>query len=287
MGQLNQFTYVNKYYNEYLEKINEYSNYTRHSLFCIYLNISKELSIYNNLNQSNYSSYENGIKFNSFELTPIYRISPIVNNTVLEKDKTGHQFSGDSQFTIYTISHPNKNDLIILPYDTQSNEIYRVSDVSASLNTVNTNKNYYFNLTLEYAPMKNLNDINIVNNYVYALNIEKYLIKEIYIKYIQDLDKLNNLLSKYKFDSLTELYYIEYNNLKIANLDINNKIYQFINKNNNIFPIFTKTPYGVKTYKNGKYYNITNNSFDELNIQEDNTILKLIENIEKYERSTD
>ena len=289
MSTLNQFSTTNRYYSEYLNLINKYSDYNRRSIFCLYLNINTDASIINNETQSNYSSFINGVKFNSLEMTPLYRFNQLLNNTTVEKNKLGHQFTGETQITTYTIKTPNKNDLVVLPYDNQSNEIYRVADISAALSTVNTNKNHYFTLTLEYAPMKTLNDINIINNYVYLPNINKYLIKEIYIKYIQDLEKLNKLLSEYKFNERTELYYITQDENELANIKINNEIYKFMNNNNSLLSLFTRIPFGVKKYTTDKhnYYNLTINDFETLHIDIDENILKLIQNIQKYEQTTD
>ena len=46
MGNITQISQIEKYYENYFKVINQYKDITRHSLFCLYLNINTTCSTY-------------------------------------------------------------------------------------------------------------------------------------------------------------------------------------------------------------------------------------------------
>lgn len=239
MTALNQFTNINNYYSEYLELINKYKNYTRHSLFCRYYNINLKNSI--TKNNSTISPIYNGIIFDIYDMTPVHKIGSILNSNIIDKTKQGLTFDGTSKAVIYTIENPNIKDLITFPYNNQSNEIYLVKNISTSLSTFNTNKNKFVELDIEYAYTKELNDLQILNHYYYLPNLNKYLLKNDYIEYINLLKLILEDFKNKKFNDILELYYEDDDNIYYQN---NKLYYDFLIEYN--YDIFIKVPFGIK-----------------------------------------
>lgn len=257
MGNLTQLTQFGKYYSEYFDIINRYKNITRHSNFCLYLNINSVNSVYLNDAESNYSKYYNGISYDSYDYTPLHEMSPILNNTESDTTTIGYKFNGQSQITTYTISTPQINDLIIFPYVPNNiNEIFKVTDITVPLNARNTGASYFFQLSINYASIDSIDNLNIVNEYVYLIGNDKNINKHDYLLFLNYIKELDHLLLMSKFNNVLELYYHKYNDKIIINLDENYVIYEFLKKYRDYLSLYIKNPFGILNYNNynSKYY---------------------------------
>lgn len=290
MGNITQISQIEKYYEDYFKIINRYQDITRHSLFCLYLNINKDASTYRKDIDSTYTKHQSGVLYNSFDFTPVQSVEPISNTTQLDTTTVGYKFIGESRLVTYTIKTPQIGDLILFPYTTvNKNEIYRVKEISVPLNARNDDKNYFFQLSLEYAPIKNIEDVKILNSFVYLNNEGVHLSKIDYINFLKDISDLDLLLKNTKFDPVSELYYFIQNDIMLASLDENYILYEFLKKYKNYFSLEINNPFGMLNFEThfDLLYNLQTNEIlnrYELGLNLDLTIINLINKILSYEQ---
>lgn len=246
MGNLTQITGLGKYYTEYFDIINRYKDITRHSNFCLYLNINTKSSVYNEDLNSTYSRFEHGVVYDSYDYTPLQTVDAISNVSSTDTNTIGFKFTGESRVVIYTIKTPQVNDLIIFPYTPNNlNEIFRVKEISVPLNARNTGANYFFQLAIEYASIKSIDNLKINNEYVYLITKGININKINYINFIQDISSLDNLFKITPFNEYFELYY---NNNNVISLDDNLIIYEFLKKFRDYFSLNIRVPFGILNY---------------------------------------
>lgn len=290
MGNITQISQIEKYYENYFKVINQYKDITRHSLFCLYLNINTTGSTYRKGIDATYTKHLSGVVYNSFDFTPVHSIEPISNTTQIDATSIGYKFIGESRLVTYTIKTPQIGDLILFPYTTvNKNEIYRVKEISVPLNARNDDKNYFFQLSLEYAPIKNIEGLTILNSFVYLNNEGVHLNKNDYIEFLKDIKSLDDLLKITKFDPVSELYYFVFNDMSLASLDENYILYEFLKKYKNYFSLEINNPFGILNFDTrfDLLYNLKTNEVlnrYELSLNLDLTIINLINKILSYEQ---
>jgi hypothetical protein len=256
MSKLLQIEHFDNYYNDYFNVIDKYKDLTRHSVFCKYYNINTGLSNFNTDLNSSYTKHHNGVVYDLYYYTPLLSISQIVNGSQTDQTTTGFKFSGDGiSAVIYTIKEPKISDLISI-----KEELFRVKEININLNS-KKNSNF-IQLTLEYAPLKNLNNVNIMNNYVYLISDGINVQRTKYMDYLKDIIEIENMLKGSNFDIKNELYTLDDNN--IVDLNENHLIYKFLLKFRDYFSIFLKVPYGILNFnKKFGFYNLENNEYIE------------------------
>jgi hypothetical protein len=136
-------------------------------------------------------------------------------------------------------------------------------------------KTNWFELDLEYAPIENLNLLNIKNHYIYDLSIEDYILLSEYkekTKILNDVNEVLNLILSF-YNKVIDIYLYD-DKIPLALNDILFLIkYKYIDKYNNKLLLKYPTPYGFLNYFNrfeiNPYINITsqfNNIFQIYNI---------------------
>ncbi|MEO5348940.1 MAG: hypothetical protein H7836_04780 [Magnetococcus sp. YQC-3] len=251
---LQDVQFVGGYYNEYLNQINRYKNLKRPSIFCRYLKLNKDASTFHPETEGTHDRFYSGILYDSYEYTPAYSVSPLINNSVDDQSKKGRMFDGSLEIVVYTIDQPTHNDLVLFPYspNNPNGEIFRVKDINVSLNSLNKNIKYS-KLTLEKAPVEQ-NKLKYLNTYVYLMTKELYVPAQKYARIVKEYELFKQIfeLLSTKFDSRKELYYYEYNNFKISPLKENKIIYDFLTspKNNERYFTNAKIPLGILEYEN-------------------------------------
>jgi hypothetical protein len=136
-------------------------------------------------------------------------------------------------------------------------------------------KTNWFELDLEYAPIENLNLLNIKNHYIYDLSIEDYITLNEYKEKTKTLNDVNEILSLVLsfYNKVLDVYIYD-NKIPLALNDILLLIkYKYVDKYNNKLLLKYPTPYGLLNYCNrfeiNPYFNITsqfNNTFQIYNI---------------------
>ena len=241
---------VEEIYQEYLTLVNYYKNIKRPSIFIRYLNVSVDNSIYDINLEGVFDRYNSGVKYDVYDYTPMYYTSQVLNDPAANVDLTGQVFNGYLNVVTYTIAKPRIEDLIVLAYPPQGGgEIFRVSNVRASLNAINSTPTVNWNeLTLEYAPLTEIEKLNLLNRYVYSLAEESYMFYDSFLTYIKQLEKLSSLFSlmQSSFNSSFEGYY--YND--VIPLYENNIIYEFLTTMSKYAKYFetSKRPFVIKNY---------------------------------------
>lgn len=241
------------YFKEYLDKVKYYDNITRKSLFIRYLNINKSASNYNIDTKGTFDHYNSGIAYDVYDYTPAYSFGAITNTSTDKTDMAGLVFDGLGDLVIYTIKEPSLGDLITFAYGPSEDvtEIFRVIQIDTSIYGKHYNINFC-RLTLEYAPIKDLTKLNIINNYVYLMTQERNIFQTEYIdilKLIECNTQYLELIST-KFNEKYELYYYIIGDSCIAPFDINNQIYDFLCYESKLDRYFDKykKPFGIKNY---------------------------------------
>ena len=197
---------VSQYHEEYLNLINTYSNYKRSGSFIRYYNINYDESMKHPDVKSNFDS--SSIKFDIYELTPTFNISPIVSATSNITDKKGQMFDGVTTISTYTIKIPRINDLITFYDPVKSGEIFRVNNIRASINAYYSDpKLTWYEMDLEVAPMKDTSELKISKHYVYDSHLEKYYNYEDYTKKTNIINVLSG-----KIQEMSQ-FYSQYNDL--------------------------------------------------------------------------
>jgi hypothetical protein len=201
---------VSQYHEEYLNLINTYSNYKRSGSFIRYYNINYDESMKHPDVKSNFDS--SSIKFDIYELTPTFNISPIVSATSNITDKKGQMFDGVTTISTYTIKIPRINDLITFYDPVKSGEIFRVNNIRASINAYYSDpKLTWYEMDLEVAPIKDTSELKISKHYVYDSHLEKYYNYEDYTKKTNIINVLSGKIQEiYQFYSqYNDLYLVE------------------------------------------------------------------------------
>jgi hypothetical protein len=63
MGNITQIKQIENYYENYFKVINQYKDITKHSLFCLYLNINKTGSVYKKDLDATYTKHYSGVVY--------------------------------------------------------------------------------------------------------------------------------------------------------------------------------------------------------------------------------
>jgi hypothetical protein len=198
---------VKTYYKEYLRFLNKYQNISRTGFFIKYFNIDTSISTYDEKVDSTFDLYgKSDIKFNIYDQTPVSLINPISNRTENVIDLEGYMFDANNSLTIFTINEPNIHDLITFYDPIKSDEIFRVTNITTPVNAVHSNPNVrWFQLDLEYAPLKSTKNLKINKHFVYDLSHEKYLTRNDFEKYINALSNISKTVNQIKDE-----FYITY-----------------------------------------------------------------------------
>ena len=197
------------YYDEYLGLINSYQNFKRKSVFLRYLNINVDSSEYKEKTEGTYDKHHSGIIYDIYDYTPAYLTSQVVNRSANREDLNGLKFDGELEIVIYTIDTPRINDLIVFPYEPlKADEVFRVREVNTALSALHKDVTH-FRLTLEYAPLTTLTDLNYINMTVYSMIREENLPQTLYLRIIEQTRIINESfkIAAENFDEQTELYY--------------------------------------------------------------------------------
>lgn len=241
---------TNLYFEEYLTKVIRYKNIKRPSLFIRYFNINKTASTYKDEStKGTFDHYNSGVVYNIYDYTPAFNFAAVTNTSTDKSDMSGMTYDALGDITIYTINEPRMGDLIAFPYGpSKTDEVFRVIQLDTSLH-VRQFGVVYHKLTLEYAPIKDLSKLNILNSYVYLLSKEKNILQADYITMLgvikQNKDVIDSI--KNKFSDKYELYYFDD---WIAPLELNNQIYNFLcyEAYQDRFFDLAKKPFGIKNY---------------------------------------
>jgi hypothetical protein len=274
-----------QYYNNYLKLIREYTHFNTTSMSVKYLNINTDISKVTEIDSS-YDVYNiNGIYWDIYEFTPLFYFSPISNNSAEITDLVGQGFDGNSSAVITTITKPQINDLILFYEPVNSGEIFRVTDFRFQTNLTHSNyDNRWFELTLEYAPVKDITSLKINNIYIYDAAEEKYYKKDVFdnkVKLIDDIQNLINTNFKSLYNYNKDIYLVDgrYNVYIINELFRNFGRIVNVNRRRGIFDF--KVPYGYElkeisfTDENKQqiyYYDIINDIESYIVFQIDNLI---------------
>jgi len=253
---LNELILVEEYYNEYLHLIHTYQNVTRQSIFCRYYNINKSFTTYKSGIEATFDHYNSGIKYDLFEYTPLFYSSQVVNDGQDHPDLMGQMYLGNLNVVIYSIDEPSIEDLITFPYaPNTASEIFRVTNIRVPINAkTSKQKLNWYELTLETAPIKDINRLATLNRWVYALNLEKNIYYHDFQRMIKEITKLEEYIGiiNESFDQRTELfYYIDpITGQHIAPLAENALVYDFLTTVSGYYREFNTSyrPFGVDTY---------------------------------------
>jgi len=199
------------YHSEYLKLVNFYHNIDRKAIYMKYYNINYAQSLIQGDLDTTYDIYNvNGVKFDVYDLTPGYSIQPITNRSSVVPDLKGSQLDATTTVVIYTLERPAIYDLITFYPPIGSGEIFRVMNFSTPVNALHSapNKVCWFELELEYAPIKSLDGFKIENQYVYDTAFERYLPKEEYTKNVDKLETFAKLLEQLQpyYNAYHDLY---------------------------------------------------------------------------------
>ena len=249
---LHEVPHVEKIYTEALNYVNIYRNFNRQSVFCRYYNVNLAASTYNNSTASTFDRYESGIMYDVYDLTPIYTMNTLINDSNNDNTMFGQIFDGQTSITTYTITEPHIEDIVIFnqkPLD--GDEIFRVSTIRASVNAMNSTVGIkWFENTLDYAPLITVDRLNILNRYVYCLPLQKYLFQDDFKLFLSNVEQFNLILKQFEnmyFDSYQELYYVIINGDKYFPKYENAILYQFLSTKNQLSDLFLniKRPYSA------------------------------------------
>jgi len=238
---------VSTYHDEYLRLINYYMNTKRPSAFVRYFNIDIDQSIYDDKLDATYDLYHvSKLMFNTYDFTPTYYLAPIVNAAANVPDLRGQMMDATSSIVTYSINSPRIHDLVMFYEPVSSGEIFRVSGLRTAVNAVHSSPNVrWFELELEYAPIRTTQELKILKHYVYNMAEESYVTYDEYISFIKKFDQCESILDKLAdfYDPYYDLY--QYNQL--APIETNEVIIFFkkmyTSKYRRIFEKY-KFPYG-------------------------------------------
>jgi len=266
---------VENYYKEFVSLIEYYKNLRRPSVFIKYYNIDDRRSSFDSELKTTYDIYNSDIRFNIYSLTPTIYLLPITNMTSSIVDLNGMMYDGLSSIVVYTIDTPKVHDLIEFYPPIQSKEIFRVVSIRSQINAIHSEPSIkWFELQLEYAPLKTIENLKIEKHFVYDFSNEKYVEYNIYTKKVDLLNQLQGLiveLNKY----YNEKYDLYITTDKKVLVETNEVVYFFKNHFSSMYTrLFEnlKTPYGYESivkdffygnlesisFKNPRHYNYFN-----------------------------
>lgn len=252
---------------EYLNLVNTYQNSMRTALFVKYYNINMLNSTHLEETNSTYDIYSySDIKFDIYDLVPMYNIQGISNRSTPISDLRGQMMDGTTTVISYTITKPLIHDLLVFYPPIGSNEIFRVVNINTPVNAIHSNPNvYHYELELEYAPIKNIDQLKINNHFIYDLSNEKYMTYDqykIYMDYLSMISDKSKDIYKY-YDNILDLYRV--NNLVPC---VINELAIFIKRkfNTKYKRLFEKfnLPYGYKDKINDLLYTQTSLPYTDL-----------------------
>jgi hypothetical protein len=243
---------VQSYHSEYLKLINYYMNTKRPSTFVRYFNIDIEQSTYDDKLDATYDLYHvSNIKFNIYDFTPSYYLAPIVNAAANVPDLRGQMMDATSSIVVYSIESPRIHDLVMFYGPIKSGEIFRVSGLRTPVNALHSTPNVrWFELELEYAPIRTTEELKILTHNVYDLSEEKYILHDEYQKFTEKIKTCEQILDQLLvyYDPYYDLYQVN----QLAPVEVNEAI------------IFFKKIFAVKYKRIYEKYNLPYGYLDKL-----------------------
>jgi hypothetical protein len=215
---------ISNLHNEFLELTNYFKAYSKSNFYLRYYRVNRQQSPHDNYESSLYRSFNN-IVYDVFEYTPVLEISQIEDSYEDDQRTIGTRFTSTSNITVFTIENCNISDMVVFPYSpNKSNEIYRVNNVTTSINSNDSKRLNFYQLTLETSNHKieSLENIKIANHYIYFLPYNKYIYFDRYNDLISAINESKRILSSLSFDENREIY-------NVSNID-NERIFEFVNK---------------------------------------------------------
>lgn len=184
------------YYEQYLKQINQYQNAVRSGVFVTYYNINILDSIYEKTLESTLDIYTiSEVRFDIYELTPVFFIGPVANAAGNITDLDGQRVDGSSTVTLYTIKRPRIHDLVKFTHPIKSGEIFRITGVRTTTNMLHSSTPVeWFEADLDYAPVKDTKNLKIENHFVYDLSTELNTPYDTYMKKLNWLNEMSQLL---------------------------------------------------------------------------------------------
>jgi len=263
---LNELILVEQYYSEYLSLINTYQNFNRQSIFCRYYNINKAFTTYHSGVDATFDHFNSGITYDIYEYTPLFYASQVVNDGQDQQDLMGQMYLGNLNVVIYSIEEPSIEDLITFPFKpNNAPEVFRVTNIRVPINAKTSDQKVnWYELTLETAPISNVDKLKITNRLVYSLNLQKNMYYHDFDRMIKELMALEQYFKvlNQSFDQKTELFYYTdpVSKKKIAPLVENAILADFLTNVSGYFREFNSAwrPFGVENYGTTGYLDITN-----------------------------
>ncbi len=204
---------VSQFHEDYLSLINFYDDHKRPSTFIKYFNINYDESIRHNDTQSTFDLYNiSEIKFDVYDFTPTYNISPIVNSSTNSPERKGQMFDGVTSIVTYTINVPRINDIVVFYRPISAGEIYRVSNIRTPINAYHSDpKATWYEMDLEIAPIKDTSKLKISKHYIYDIEKETYHSYNEYQYKMSVIEALNILISNInnRYSYFYDLYCID------------------------------------------------------------------------------
>jgi len=257
---------LQSYYEDFLKQVNQYQNVARTGVFVRYFNINVAQSIYEKTLESTLDIYSiSEVRFDIYELTPVFYIAPVANSIMNVQDLDGQRIDGTSTVTIFTIKRPRIHDLVMFTNPIESKEIFRITGVRATTNLIHAAPAVeWFECDLDYAPLKNTEDLKIHNRYVYDFSKEKYLLYDDYMKKIDWLNRISEVLKELNthYNIREDLYSIDGKIPIVVNEMLILFKKQFNNDWNRLFE-GTKSPYGYRDYCDIRYSDLSEIEFNE------------------------
>lgn len=257
------------YYEQFLKQINQYQNIQRSGIFVRYFNINVPQSIYEKTLESTLDIYTiSEVRFDIYELTPVFFIGPVQNSVSNVMDLDGQRVDGASTITLYTIKRPRIHDILSFTHPIESGEIFRITGLRTATNLLHSAPNVnWFEADIDYAPLKDLTSLKKENRYVYDMSIEKNLAYDTYVSKLDWLNDVSGLLNQVKkyYSIKDDVYrYGKYVPVILNELIILVKRYF----NNNWYRLFDDfpSPYGYTDYCPVLYKSLDDIKFPEDNI---------------------
>ena len=189
---------VQDYHAEYFSLINRYYNVSRNAVYVKYYNINNFESTHQQDLVSTFDIYTlSDISFDLYELTPAFYIQPVQNRSSNVTDLKGQQMDGTSSIVVYTLKRPKIHDILTFYAPMEESEIFRVANINVPTNAIHSIPSVnFFELELEYAPVKDVKGLKMNKRYVYDISRERYVESLEYTKYIHKLGRYEDLLNK-------------------------------------------------------------------------------------------
>jgi hypothetical protein len=206
---------LKEYYEDFLKQINQYQNIARTGVFVTYYNINILQSVYEQTLKSTFDIHSiSEIKFDIYELTPVFFIGPVANAVGNITDLDGQRVDGSSTVTLYTIKRPRIHDLVKFTHPIKSGEIFRITGIRTTTNMLHSEPSVgWFEADLDYAPIKDTKNLKIENRFVYDLSTE---INVPYKEYMEKLNWLNSISQL--FDSAMKYYNVKEDIYVVGNI---------------------------------------------------------------------